>query len=248
MNLTQSLVEVRYHLMEPAEGYPSSRQILQKLRDTAQLLHLEMQNTAIAWDVGTFQISTVAQQSDYLIPADAATFGKDFRVVTINPNDAYHRSREIRRCDIGDNDNFYNGPVVSPSSGHSAVVCNFFRQSGAIYMKLVPAPGESGKLYEVWYETASPQMASMGDSPTIAPFERYLNLKTALVLVPFCRWGDMEGKEKMERQQALTAGLALQVGEYKKAWQDWIASDREDGTTTRIGYAEGSGDGFGDWY
>mgnify|MGYP000196172447 CR=1 FL=1 len=247
MNLGQSIIEVQLHLMEPGEGTPSTRQILQKLKDTAQLLHLEMQNTAIAWDVSTFQIFTVSQQADYLIPADAATFGKDFRVVTINPNDPYHSSREIRRCDIGDNDNFYNGPVVSPSGGHSAVVCNFFRQAGGIYMKLVPTPSEAGKIYEVWYETAEPQM-SLGSSPVLAPFERYLNIKAAITLVGLCRWGDLAGKELFDRQMALKAGLVEQAIEYKKAWENWIASDREDGTTTRISYGAGYGEGYYGYY
>ena len=244
MTLDQSIVEVRYHLNEPSEGSPSTRQILQKLRDAAQLLHLEMQNTAIAWDVRTFPIFTVVGQSDYLIPADAATFGKDFRVVTVDPNNPYHVSREIRRCDIGDNDNFYNGPVQAVASGHSAVVCNFFRQSGAIYMKIVPSPGEAGKIYEVWYETAEPQMNALGDSPTLAPFQRYLNLKAALTLLPLCKWGDLKGLELQAQQVALGAGLTAQITEYKKAWQDWISSDREDGTSIRLSY----GSNYDYWY
>lgn len=244
MTLEQSIVEVRYHLNEPSEGSPSTRQILQKLRDAAQLLHLEMQNTAIAWDVATFPIFTIVGQADYLVPADAATFGKDFRVVTVDPGNTYYTSREIRRCDIGDIDNFYNGPVQSPASGHSAVVCCFFRQAGGIYMKLVPSPGEAGKQYEVWYETAEPQMASLGSSPTIAPFQRYLNIKAALILLPLCKWGDLKGKELRDYQAALAAGLNMQAAEYKKAWQDWISSDREDGTTVRLSY----GTGYDYWY
>lgn len=241
MTLGQSIIEVRYHLMEPAEGTPSTRQILQKLRDVAQLMHLEMQNTAISWDVANFPIQTVVGQSDYLIPADPMTFGKDFRVVTVDPNNVYQSSREIRRCDMGDNDNFYNGPFQAVAGGHSAVVCNFWRQGQAIYLRLVPAPGEAGKIYEVWYETASPQMASLGDSPTIAPFQRYMNIRAAIALAPMCGWGNIQGKERTERIAMLVSGLNQQAAEYRKAWNDWIASDRDDGTTTRIGYGENEG-------
>lgn len=236
MNLGQSIVEVRYHLMEPAPGSPNDRQILLKLQDASQLLHLEMQNTSIAWDVANFQIVTAAGLADYLIPATPEMFGKDFRVITADPGNSYFTSREIRRCDMGDNDNFYRGPVQSNSNGHTAVICNFFRQGQAIYMKLVPTPGESGKTYEIWYETASAQMDSLGDSPTLAPFQRYRNLKAAMALIPYCKWGDLGGKDAMDRMMALRLTMADQAQEYKKAWNDWIASDREDGTTVRLSY------------
>jgi hypothetical protein len=71
-----------------------------------------------------------------------------------------------------------------------------------------------------------------------------LNLKTALYLLPLCKWGDLSGKELQEQRQTIAAGLNLQAAEYKQAWQNWIASDREDGTTTRIGY----GTGYDYWY
>lgn len=241
MNIGQSIVEVRYHLGEPSEGSPSTRQILQKIKDVAQLLHLEMQNSAIAWDVANFQISTVVGQSDYLIPAAPEQFGKDFRVITIDPSNRFHVSREIRRCDMGDNDNFYNGPVQSNTNGHSAVVCNFYRQGQAIYLRLVPSPGEGGKLYEIWYETASGLMDSTGDTPVMAPFQRYLNIKAALSLLPLCKWGNLSGKDLTERMMAVQVGLMSQAAEYKRVWDDWISSDRFDGTTTRIGYGENNG-------
>jgi len=248
MNLGQSIIEIRQHLMEPAPGAPSDRQILLKLQDVSQLLHLESQNTGIAWDVASFPIITAVGQSDYLIPVDAAVFGKDFRVITAEPSNPYFSSREIRRCDMGDNDNFYQGPVQDNSNRHSAVVCNFFRSGQAIYMKLVPTPGVTGKVYEVWYETAGQPMDSLGDSPVLAPFQRYRNLKTALALIPYCKWGALADKELLTQMTALRTSLMDQAVEYKKAWNDWIASDREDGTTTRIGYAEGASGGYGYTY
>lgn len=248
MNLAQSIVEVRYHLMEPSVGYPSDRQILLKLQDVSQLLHLEAQNTGIAWDVANFQISTVVGQSDYLIPADAATFGKDFRVMAIDPSNRYFSPWEVRRCDMNDNDLYYRGPAQAVANGHSAAVCNFWRQGEAIYMRLVPSPGEAGKLYEIWYETASPQMASLGDSPVLAPFQRYRNIKAALALIPYCQWGGLKGAELTARMTTLGLSLTTQAMEYQKAWNNWIASDREDGTTIRIGYADDYASGAGGYY
>lgn len=243
MNLSQSVIEVRHHLMEPASGAPSDRQIMLKLQDVSQLLHLESQNTGIAWDVANFQIITAVGQADYLVPVAPDVFGKDFRVITAEPGNPYFASREIRRCDMGDNDNFYRGPVQDNSNGHSAVICNFYRSGQAIYLKLVPSPGVTGKVYEIWYETSGQPMDSMGDSPVLAPFQRYRNIKTALALIPYCKWGALAGKDAMDQMKTLDVSLSRQELEYRKAWNDWIASDREDGTTVRVGYSEGAGGG-----
>ncbi len=247
MNLSESITDVRLHLNEPDQNDPNPRIVLVKLKDATQLMHLEMQNTSIAWDVANLPIYTIVGQPDYLIPVSPEFFGKDFRVMAVDPNDRYFTPWEVRRCDMGDNELYYSGAAQSPANGHSAVVANFYRSGQAIFLRLVPSPGEAGKVYEIWYETASPQMDALADSPTIAPFQRYRNIRAAQALLPYCRWSGMDTAMTSAQMQSILATLTLQAGEYKKAWQDWIASDREDGTAVRIGYAEGYG-GYGYGY
>lgn len=241
MTLDESITSVRLHLNEPDTMQPNPRIVLLKLQDASQLLHLESQNTGIAWDVANFQITTAVGQADYLIPAAPDVFGKDFRVITAEPGNPYFSSREIRRCDMGDNDNFYAGPVQDNSNGHSAVVCNFYRSGQAIYMKLVPSPGVTGKVYEVWYETAGQPMDALGDSPVLAPFQRYRNILAAQALLPYCRWAGMDPAMTATQMTTLDAKIEQQAKRYKKAWDDWVASDRSDGTTTRVSYAGDDG-------
>lgn len=236
MTLNESITDIRLHLNQPDQNDPNPRIVLLKLKDATQLMHLEMQNTSIAWDVDSTQIVTIVGKPDYPIDVPPDQFGKDFRVVTLDPTDRYFVSREIRRCDMNDNDNFYRGAEQSPASGHTAVLANFYRKGNQIFMRLVPAPGEGGKIYEVWYETSSTGMDSLSDSPTIAPFQRFRNIRASMALIPYCRWSGMDATMMAAQGQAIGTALFGQAAEHKKAWDDWISSDREDGTTIRVSY------------
>lgn len=243
MTLNESISDVRQHLMEPRPDSPQLRQVMLKLQDCAQLLHLEAQNTSTAWDIATTEIVTVADQADYALTAADLGFGKDVRIITIDPGQPYHVQREIRRCDLQDIDQFYSGPARALSLGHSASVIAFYRQQGQVYAKLIPTPAEGGNRYEVWYETDMPQMASVGDSPTMTPFQRYRNIKAAIALIPYCDW-NLGPEQTTGRMSAMALSLQMQHEEFKRAWQNYIANDRQDGTTMRIGYAEH----YYDWY
>lgn len=238
MNLSESISDIRTHLLDPNPDEPNPRNVYLKLQDAAQLLHLEAQNTSTAWDVFSTTLTTSQGQPDYLV--SAGFFGKDLRIVTRDQNNPQHCPREVRRCDLQDIDQYYQGPERAVASGHSAVVMAFYRQSGSIFVKIVPTPVDSRE-YEIWYEGDLQEPMSLGDSPNIAPFQRYRNLKAAISLIPACKWAELEKKDTQERMKNLAFSLSSQVQDYQRAWQKYITSDRQDGVNVRIGYGEGSG-------
>lgn len=237
MNLSESISDIRTHLLDPNPDEPNPRNVFLKLQDAAQLLHLEAQNTSTAWDVFSWVLTTSQDTSDYLV--SAGFFGKDLRIITRDQNNRQHCPREVRRCDLQDIDQYYQGPEKGPM-GHSASVMSFYRQNQSIFVKIVPTPADS-KEYEIWYEGDLQEPMSLGDSPNIAPFQRYRNLKTAISLIPACKWAGFDKKDTQERMKNLAFSLANQVQDYQKAWQKYITTDRQDGVSMRIGYAEGSG-------
>ena len=238
MTLNDSISDIRLHLIEPDPQSPGLRAVFLKLQDAAQLLHIEAQNTSTAWDVYSVPLTTAQDKSDYLI--SAGFFGKDIRIVTKDSTNPQHVPREVRRCDLQDLDQYYGGPEKALSSGHTAVVMAFYRQGQGAWVKIVPTPADA-KDYEIWYEGDLSEPLSLGDSPNIAPFQRYRNLKAAISLIPACKWTGLSAERSDARMIALGASLGSQVEDYARAYRKYITSDRQDGVTVRIGYGEMSG-------
>lgn len=238
MNLNESITDIRTHLLDPDSQMPNLRLVFLKLQDAAQLLHLEAQNTSTAWDVFNTTLTVSPGVSDYVL--SAGFFGKDIRIITRDAGNPNHVAREIRRCDLQDIDQYYTGPEKSTVMGHSAIVMAFYRQGPSTYVKVIPTPAES-KDYEIWYEGDLNEPLSLGDSPNIAPFQRYRNLKAAISLLPACNWTGMPMEAQDARRNGIALALAAQISDYEKAWRKYITSDRQDGVTMRIGYAENNG-------
>lgn len=236
MTLGESIQEVRAHLNSPLPAAPSNRHVLLKLQDVAQLLHLELLNTSQAWDVDTTRLTTNAAQSDYMISLSDTLFSKDLRIVTIDEADPNHISHDIPRCDLQDIHKFYQGPERATQTKHTAKAIAMYRKGGVIWCKVVPTPASSDT-YEIWYEQANARIDALGDQPTPSLLQRYRNLMAAETLLPMCRWRE-DDKYNFEMQARLAIAFEAQLPRFKKAWDNYIAADRQDGATARIGYAE----------
>lgn len=236
MNLGESIQEVRAHLNNPLPASPSNRHVLQKLQDVAQLLHLEMLNTSQAWDVETTRLTTNPNQSDYLLAISDSMFSKDLRIVTVDDADPDHISRDVPRCDLQDIKKYYQGPERATQTKHTAKAIAMYRKGTVIYCKIVPTP-ISTDTYEIWYEQANARIDNLADQPTPTLFQRYRNIMAAEVLLPLCRWKE-DDRYNLDMQARLGVGLEMQSQRFRKAWESYIAADRQDGATDRIGYAE----------
>jgi len=155
---------------------------------------------------------------------------------------------------VADVDEWYQGPAQSPVGGqnrHSAVVFQLYYKFGQPFLKPEPTPNDTST-YRVWYETgAIPEPALADNLPVPEAFHRYLRISTSVAIIGQCWWtrllGDNPNAIDPERamrimemkRRSLLDGLLKQEIEFRKEYEDWIATSHQGGT--------GEPNGYGDW-
>lgn len=237
---------------------PNDDALFGKATDIAQLRHNQAQNSAVGWSVQHFELTTSPGKAEYLIPQGEA-FGKPVRVHTIFPQERYHITRKIPVVDIQDVDEYYYlGPEQAPLTGtgggtnrHSAVAFQIYWKFGQPYFRIVPIPNETSQ-YRVWFETGViPEPALADNLPVPDSYHRYLRISTSIAILSQCQWTRLLGDDPTRieperamrimilRRRDLLDGLLKQEIEFRKEYEDHIATSHQAGT--------GEGNPYGVW-
>jgi hypothetical protein len=245
-------------LDHPDETMPNNDAIFGKAADVAQLRHNQAQNSAVAWSIRYFDLQTQPGKVEYPIDASEA-FGKPVRIHTIDPNNKRHCTRKVPVIDPREVEEFYQGPAQSLVGGqnhHSAVAFQIYYKYGQPFLKPEPTPSDTSK-YRVWFETGEiPEPALQDGLPVPDAFHRYLRISTSVAIISQCCWTRLLGDDPnaIDPERALrimvgqratllgdprTHGLLKQEADFKKEYEDWIATSSQGGT--------GEGNPYGEW-
>lgn len=240
-------------LDHPDVTTPNDDAIFGKAADVAQLRHNQAQNSAVAWSIQWFDLKTSPGKAEYPIALGEA-FGKPVRIHTLDPSDRFHCTRKVPVVNPNEVEEYYQGPAQSPVGGqnrHSAVVFQLYYKFGQPFMKPEPIPNDTS-IYRVWFETGEiPEPALASNLPVPGAFHRYLRVSTSVAILSQCRWtrllGDNPGAIDPERamrimeaqRRSLLDGLLKQEIEFRKEYEDWIATNHQSGT--------GEGNPYGEW-
>ena len=241
---------IRQRLKEPDAHNPSDLQILNILIEHIYDHCAQLQNTTNHWSIGWTKINANPGQEDYLITAQ--DFGRPFLVYTDDPNNDFHRRREVPFSMLQDVEQRYMGPEKSGAAGttHSAVEISFYRKAPAApawWARLTPIPGESST-YIVGYE-ANYEFGGLGDSPGISSFHHLIRVQTALSTLALCEWGDISIKENPQawklQADALRDTFLHDEAIYQKRFDSYKANSSRDGVTQKLGVGREWEEGFG---
>lgn len=245
MNITTAAeleAALRSTLLYPDNESPNRVQTWHAINSNAQLLFLQGQNTRCAWSISSFILPVSAGQSDYVIPA--MDFGKDLLVETIDESDPYHVAREIPRIDLQDKGLWYNSTGRANAANWTASAFSFYRsESGVPMVKIIPESAGSVS-YKVWYETTDGEFSAYSSAFKFPQFIHLLRYKTALELLPYCRWSSLSLQEAQMRASSLAMVMEKKEAEYQRAFDDYISSTRDEGSFERAGYGDGNSESY----
>src|SRR5262245_33817762 len=94
----QLISQVRLNLLEPHPARPSEPIIWTHMRQNARLLFNQALNTPVNWSILSQDLDVDQNNDIYLL--NAANFGKDVLVHTIDETDPNHVERPIRRMSL----------------------------------------------------------------------------------------------------------------------------------------------------
>lgn len=247
MNYDKLLADIRLDLDSPDDIQPSDDQIMLAVADIAQLLDVKAQNTGEGWSVTYQDLHVSANNAVYAL--QWANFGKPVRVHTIDSSNRNHVTRKIDVIDRQDIENYYSGSA-QPLGGekHNAAAVVVYWENGAPQAEFIPQPGQSAA-YRFWFETGEIPEPSLGGSiPVQSPFHRYVRIRAAIQLLGKCRWSrilgekaaDMEPERVIKLSSAhserIRADLVPTEMEFRKAYEDYIASAHQSGSSYGVPY------------
>jgi len=213
------------------------------MRQNARLLFNQALNTPVQWSTLSQDLDVDENNDIYLL--NAANFGKDVLVHTIDEIDPNHVERPIRRMSLqssllGGGEPYAIGEDWSATmlgNKHSANTFVFYREAGAVKIKVLPKPHASAK-YRIWYETSEPNTDALDNFFTVPAGEDLLCIQTAFDCLPGAQWSGMS----MEENAAKRRELGLTLGPAAKAHDDqyrrYIATDRQAGLTIMRGFQD----------
>lgn len=258
MNYDRLIADIRLDLDSPDQHQPSDDAVMLAVADISQLLDVKAQNTGEGWSVAYQDLPVSAGQPIYAL--SFPDFGKPVRIHTIEPGNRQYWTRKVEIVDRQDVENYYDGPVggpVDPYGGGAgaerwkAACAVVYWTTGQPSIEFIPVPNTSCQ-YRIWYETGEiPEPSPGGSVPVQLPFHRYVRVRAALALLGKCHWSKLLGEnaarmdpEKVmkmmadhaERQRGDLVPVEI---EYRKAYEDYIATSQQSGT--------GYGNPYGGW-
>lgn len=233
----QAIAAIRLNLLYPDAFAPNDDFILQKLADSCQLLHLQLNNTATGWSQESMPLTLAPNTRDIDLIDVPPNFGKPVRLHTYDPNNPRLATSKIELIDRRDQEAY---PGVD-----AAVywIDSQTRQPKLEFLQQWPQQ----RFFKLWWETGEvgdPMLENV--LPVTNPFHRYAVIKATVACVSGCEWAALgaglapsDAEKAFEaRRKSLETRLMKQELEYSVTFDEYIWSNRESGTGTILGYAE----------
>lgn len=227
-NRIERYSRIRRWLGRPDEQSPSPDDILSQMLVDEQSLLNRLTNTGQPWSLIDFDFTSVAGKSEY----DVSPFDGD-------PGKVYFVYRQTNHPDIPalpiEFEEFNQLPLGKLPTNQNTLLSayeriSFYRlygQEQQIKAVIKPTPVESNR-YKVYFHTGQidRSTASMSQSSILAEFSDYLDLKTAIALLPYTIWLPETNKENrvfnQERRKEIGAGLIFQLQSQERIFNDYI--------------------------
>ena len=231
--------KIRSLLDFPNEQSPNPHQILSQMLTSEQTLNLRLTNTHQAWNLMTSEFESVAGQSIYDLPpsgANHATPGKVYFVIRSDANNAtpylpveYDEFSAL----------YFDQQDLSERIGTLAPErISFYRtaaQNQALKAILRPTP--TGVFtYQITSYTGSLDRlyATMDGTAQVAELSDYLDLSSALVLLPYTKWSN-DAAMNSDRRREIAAALNYQLERLESIVEEYIENLNQP-AAARMGY------------
>jgi hypothetical protein len=234
-----SLAQMKWNisglLMEPR---PIDRQLFHALTRECQSFTNRLSNTSKAWDTGEWDLRVTANAGEYEV--GDSRFGKPLSVTTADPGDPGHYETpvdffEVQNLSFDWNlPNDFDASANVGGSNHSALRMAFFRKDNQWRVRVRPVP-QASALYRVLFSVGPwADDADMATVPGLAEHHGLIEERTALRLLPYCRWWDEE-KENRERRKELAVSIRLSEQRHTAELDEYVESMTPGGLSFRPG-------------
>lgn len=238
------LSQVRTLLGDPHPDAPNQRMLWESLARNAQLLFNQALNTPVSWGLRSWVLQVQPSQNEYLVTA--ADFGKDVLIHTIDPTDANHVERPVRRMSFqsaiygGRDEYVQSSPYPLAGTLHTVQTMAFYRDGASVYIKILPGNVQAAQSYKVWYEPSTVNADALGNDIGIPAGVPLLCIRTAMSVLPATRWLGLTEKENAERRREYGLILGADKADHEREWRKYIATDRQAGITVMRGFDDDS--------
>lgn len=233
----QAIAAIRLNLLYPDAFAPNDDFILQKLADSCQLLHLQLNNTATGWSQEFMPLTLAPDTRDIDLIDVPPNFGKPVRLHTYEPSNPRRATSKIELIDRRDQE-AYLGVDAAVYWVDSQT-----RQPKLEFLQQIPRQ----RFFKLWWETGEIGDPSLENVlPVTNPFHRYAVLKASVACIGACEWAALgtglapsDAEKAFEaRRKSLETRLMKQELEYSETWEGYIYTNRESGVGYIGGYAD----------
>lgn len=236
--LLNEILGVKQLLDSPMDQSPSYNDIVDELAAEYQHMTNQVNNTAEAWMVGEYTLTTVVGTSDYQLNVAVPLFYKALAVYTVPSDVNAHPQYGLEFMELeympqewawlGQNKGQYM------YSSHDSQAIAFYRTlttSGElIYARLAPVPANV-QSYKIIYQQTdwwdSAILSSIVQSPGLPNSSQRMYIRTLaaenLLMKGAVMWS-YDPVKNFAKSQIVAKGLALRKERYKKAYDEYISS------------------------
>ncbi len=249
--LDRHIADERRHLMEPLESKLSKGMLADYTIETIDQLVTKMNNGKAPAFLMSVPIDVNANESVYSL-SNAAFFGKERYLFTVDITNRQHDRREIDLVDMEALTQFYSGGDTSlvgipyASERHTAEAAAVYRLVGVgPVIEFGPKPPMPAS-YELIYEASSVRPQSRTDIGLFGmeQFDGYVAALTARRALRHCEWKGLSRLEAADRRREVQEALDYDIGSVRQQrgyeYDFWVYRQRLSARTkpTAIGWAD----------
>lgn len=230
MNPGQMLTNIRIRCGTPRPQQPGDRTVLLLLSTSVQNFLTELNLTGRPWAVDETSLVVVVGQEDYVLSV-GDSFGKPLQVRSVYPTNPGHIEQDIDFFDLGDLNfdwpfpkNFGAGGSWDGSPNNMSRIA-FFRRTGQnqAYARVIPIPQQSAT-YQILFQVGEYGTNQALEEALVLPEHHSLiELRTALALLPHCRWSDDTNADDKLRDQ-LAKSMLYTIRPLEKNFKAYVAT------------------------